>query len=156
MLFRSWLAQSLPVTPWQVLRAKLLLQLIVTAVPVMLCMVCAAAVYAFPPAEILMAALLALSYVLMMALFGLFLGVRKPIMTWTNEILPIKQSAAVVLAAFGGMGYTLVLFAGFMLLPGWMMGFCAYAGCFAAVNLVLGAVMYLWLRKKGCARFAAL
>ena len=151
-----WLAQSLPVTPWQVLRAKLLLQLIVTAVPVMLCMVCAAAVYAFPPAEILMAALLALSYVLMMALFGLFLGVRKPIMTWTNEILPIKQSAAVVLAAFGGMGYTLVLFAGFMLLPGWMMGFCAYAGCFAAVNLVLGAVMYLWLRKKGCARFAAL
>ena len=151
-----WLVQSLPVTPWQVLRAKLFLQVILTAVPVALCTVCGAAVYAFAPAEILMAALLALSYVLMMALFGLTLGVKKPIMTWTNEILPVKQSAAVLLAAFGGMGYTLVLFVGFMLLPGWVLGFCGYAGCFTAANLILGTVMYLWLRKKGSARFAAL
>ena len=151
-----WLMQSLPVTPWQVLRAKLLLQIIVTAVPLALCIVCGAATYAFPPAEILMAALLALSYVLMKALFDLFLGVKNPIMTWTNEILPIKQSASVMIALFGGMGYTLVLFALFMLLPGWVLGFCGYAGCVTAVNLLLGAAMYLWLKKKGCARFAAL
>ena len=151
-----WLVQSLPVTPWQALRAKLLAQLIATAIPLLLCIVCGAAVYAFHPAELLMAALLALSYVLMMALFGLTLGVKKPIMTWTNETLPMKQSAAVMLAVFGGMGYTLALFLGFMLLPGWTMGFCAYAGCFAAVNFILSAAMYLWLKKKGGARFAAL
>ena len=151
-----WLVQSLPVTPWQVLRAKLLLQIIVTAVPMTLCIVCGAAVYAFPPAEILTAALLALSYVLMMALFDLFLGVRNPITTWTNEILPIKQSAPVMIALFGGMGYTLVLFAGFMLLPGWTLGFCGYAGWFTAANLTFSAGIYLWLKKKGCARFAAL
>ena len=28
-----WLAQSLPVTPWQVLRAKLLVQVLVTGIP---------------------------------------------------------------------------------------------------------------------------
>ena len=30
-----WLLQSLPVTPWQVLRAKLRLQLLLTAIPVL-------------------------------------------------------------------------------------------------------------------------
>ena len=31
------------------------------------------------------------SYVLLMALVGLFLGVKMPTLTWTNEIMPIKQ-----------------------------------------------------------------
>ena len=34
-----WLMQSLPVTPWQVLKAKLSMQIILTAVPMALCIV---------------------------------------------------------------------------------------------------------------------
>ncbi len=36
-------------------------------------------------------------------------------MTWTNEIMPIKQGAPVVIALFGGFGYIMLLFVGFML-----------------------------------------
>lgn len=36
-----WLAQSLPVTPWQVLRAKLEMQLLLTGVPLLFCALCA-------------------------------------------------------------------------------------------------------------------
>ena len=60
------------------------------------------------------------SYVLLMALVGLFLGVKMPTLTWTNEIMPIKQGAPVVITLFGGFGYMVLLFVGFMLLPGWM------------------------------------
>ncbi|MFR5421730.1 MAG: hypothetical protein ACLTG4_07180 [Oscillospiraceae bacterium] len=37
---RAWLAQSLPVVPWQVLRAKLDVQLVLTGVPVLFCALC--------------------------------------------------------------------------------------------------------------------
>ena len=151
-----WLMQSLPVTPWQVLKAKLSMQIILTAVPMALCIVCAAAVYPFLPVQLLMMTLLVMSYVVLMALFGLFLGVKNPILTWTNEISPIKQSAPVMIALFGSFGYTILLFAGYVALPGWKLGFFGYMGCLAGLNLILCALLYLWLKKKGSARFAEL
>lgn len=57
---------------------------------------------------------------------------------------------------FGGFGYVILLFAGFMLLPGWILGFCEYISCFVGVNLLLSVWACLWLRKKGAARFSAL
>ena len=151
-----WLMQSLPVTPWQVLKAKLSMQIILTAVPMALCIVCAAAVYPFLPVQLLMMTLLVMSYVVLMALFGLFLGVKNPILTWTNEISPIKQSAPVMIALFGSFGYTILLFVGYVALPGWKLGFFGYMGCLAGLNLILCALLYLWLKEKGSARFAEL
>ena len=91
-----------------------------------------------------------------MALLGLFLGVKMPNLHWTNELMPVKQGAPVMLTLFGGMGYTIALFAGFMLLPGWMLGFSGYVSLFVGLNLVLCVCVSLWLQKKGTARFAAL
>ena len=49
-----WLVQSLPVRPWQVLRAKLQLQLVLTAVPALIAAVCAAVAAARPVGETLL------------------------------------------------------------------------------------------------------
>ena len=54
------------------------------------------------------------------------------------------------------MGYTVLPFAGLLLLPGWMLGFAGYMACFIGVNVILGVCEYLWLRRAGTARFAAL
>ena len=89
------------------------------------------------------------------ALFGLFLGVTMPNLTWTNEITPIKQSASVMIALLGGWLYALLLGGGFLLV-GWKIGFIAYMACFTALPLALSAALYAWLRKRGSARFAAL
>lgn len=61
-----------------------------------------------------------------------------------------------VITLFGGFGYMILLFVGFMLLPGWSLGFCRYMGCFICVNIVMFVYCYLWLRNKGVARFLAL
>ena len=74
-----------------------------------------------------------------MAVFGLFMGVIKPVLTWTNELTPIKQSASVMVTMFG---YTL--------------GYICYIGIFIAANVVAGLTLYIWLRTKGCDRFAEL
>ena len=118
--------------------------------------VCTEAVYSLHSMQLLMLLLFVGSYVLLMALAGLFVGVKMSTLTWTNEIVPIKQGGAVMVTLFGGFGYVILLFAGFMLLPGWILGFCGYISCFVGVNLLLSVWACLWLRKKGAARFSAL
>lgn len=151
-----WLLQSLPMEPWRIFRAKIRMQLLLTGLPLLLCIVCTAAVYSLHSMQLLMILLFAGSYVLLTALVGLFLGVKMPTLTWTNEIMPIKQGAPVMITLFGGFGYMVLLFVGFVLLPGWILGFYRYMSCFVGVNLFLSVLTCLWLRKKGTARFLAL
>ena len=151
-----WLVQSLPVTPWQVLRAKLGVQLLLTGIPVLFCIICIAFVYPFSIPELVLTAFVPMVYVLFSALFGLFLGLKMPNVNWTNEITPIKQSACVTIALFSGFAYTALLCVGFMLLNGWKLGFAGYMGVFGAVTLTLCAVLYFWLKKRGCELLAAL
>ena len=151
-----WLVQSLPVTPWQVLRAKLGVQLLLTGVPVLLCFVCLPFIYPYSPLEMLLTAFVLLAYVLFSALFDLFLGLMTTNLTWTNEMTPIKQNAGVVFAMLSGFAYTILLCVGFMLLDGWKLGFTGYMALFGGVTLALCAALYFWLKKKGCKLFAAL
>ena len=65
----------------------------------LLCLVCLLAVYPGSPLELLFIAVTALSYALLMALLGLFLGLKMPNLSWTNEVVPIKQSACVALSS---------------------------------------------------------
>lgn len=151
-----WLMQSLPVTPWQVLRAKLSMHLILTGIPALFCAVCAAIIYPYTPFGMVLAFLVPLSYVLFSALFGLFLGLKLPNLHWTSEITPIKQSACVMIALFSGFGYVALLCAGFTLMHGWKLGFIGYMSLVGGITLLACAVLYVWLKKRGCALFATL
>lgn len=151
-----WLLQSLPIDTWKIYQAKIRMQLFLTGFPMLLCIVCIAAVYPLYLSQLLMIFLFAVSYVWLMALTGLLLGIKMPVLTWTNEIMPIKQGAPVMITLFGGFAYMALLFAGFMLLPGWILGFCRYISCFVGVNLFTSVLAYLWLRKKGVAIFRSL
>lgn len=151
-----WLAQSLPVTPWQVLSAKLKVQLLLGSVPAAFCVGCIAAAYPMPAVQLLLFAVLTGSFLLFFALIGLTIGLKMPNLTWTNEIMPIKQSGAVMLVLLAGIVYPMLLAAGYLLLPGWRLGCAVYMGVFAAVTLVLCALLYRWLQKKGTVIFASL
>ena len=106
-------------------------------------------------AELAMLTAVSLLFTAFSALLGLFLGLRMPNLTWTREIIPIKQSASVAIALFGGWGYAAVLGGGY-LLAGWRLGAVWYLGCFAAATLLACLALYLWLKKRGGAVLAAL
>ena len=133
-----WLLQSLPVTPWQALRAKLWPQLLLTGIPLLVCIVCTIFVYTYTPVELILVLALTLSYTVFSALFGLFLGLKMPNLNWTSEITPIKQSIGVMLALFSGSLYTVVLYVGFFM-GGRHLGFAGYAG---------GASLYMDAEKR--------
>ena len=149
-----WLAQSLPVTPWQVLRAKLKVQLALTAIPALVPLVCVALVLPLTPALPLIF-VTALSYIVFSACLGLTLGVIRANLTWTNELAPVKQSLAVAIAMFGGWAYALLL-AGLYLLLGWRIGAAVYLALVSAATIAAALALLKWLKTKGAQRLAAL
>lgn len=149
-----WLAQSLPVKPWQVLRAKLKVQLALTAIPALVPLVCMAFVLPLTPALPLIF-VTALSYIAFSACLGLTLGVMRANLTWTNELAPVKQSLAVAIAMFGGWAYALLL-AGLYLLLGWRIGAAVYLALVSAATIAAALALLKWLKTKGAQRLATL
>lgn len=148
-----WLAQSLPINPFDVLKAKLNMQLILTGVPVIFCMLCAA--FMFTPLQFAAAFVSALTFVLLLALFDLFIGLKMPNLNWTSEITPIKQSGGVMIAMFGGFIYAGVYCALFFMV-GHKIGAVPFLLAVGVVNIILSLLLYFWLKKKGCAAFSSL
>lgn len=147
-----WLLQSLPVRPWQALRAKLGVQLLVTMIPVLICSLCGVLVLKDSIPARLLAVGLSLLFVLFSGLLGLVLNLKMPNLTWTSEIGPIKQSAPVAINLFSGWVYAIALM-GIYMAVGYKLGAAVYLLIFIGLTLAADIVMYLWLKKEGCRLF---
>ena len=150
-----WIAQSLPVTPWQIIRAKLGVHLPVTGIPAVFCMVCALIVGGFSAPEAVISFVFVLLFTVFSALAGMTAGLKMPNVHWTNETVPIKQSGPVFLTLFGVFIYAAAFAGVYFAVKGFMSG-AAYLAASAAVTAVLSLVMYLWIRNRGTRIFASL
>ena len=150
-----WLLQAFPVSAGQVLMAKMKLHLILTLIPMAVLAVCVEIVL---KPSLLYAVLIPAAgglFVWFMALFGLFLNLKMPNLTWTNEIVPIKQSMGVMVALFGGWALVtglggLCYLTRKILSPGLFLT--------GAMVLVLAACLILlqWIRTRGAQIFETL
>lgn len=151
-----WLLQSLPVTPQQVLRAKVELQLLLTLPAAWLCAGCAMAALRIPAGQGLPVLAVLAAFVWLTAQMGLALGLCLPNLHWVSEAAVVKRSAASMLAMFGGW----LLAGGVLFLPLILLDYAvpplAAQGCYLAVLLGLDLLLHRWLRTRGAARFAAL
>ena len=150
-----WIAQSLPIDPWQALRAKLGLHLLITELPLMLCAACVAAVSGLDFLHAVLVVVVPMVYVVLSAAFGLFMGLKRPNLTWTSEVAPIKQGLAVFLSMFGGW----VLAAGLGFLYYALMahlGAAAFLLAATALFIVLALVLLRWLKTSGAKIYAHL
>lgn len=150
-----WLAQSLPVVPWQVLRAKLDVQLVLTGVPVLFCALCMVIALPGGALEKVLLVVVALLYTLLSALAALALGLKMPNLTWTNETTPIKQSGCVMLSLFANWFYAIAL-GGLYFLCGDAISAAMYLAIFAVVTAAGSALLLRWVKKQGARIFAAL
>ena len=147
-----WLAQSLPIRPWEALRAKLSLQLLLTLPLALLCGVCAAVVLHASAIETAMLVLVPAAFAVLMDALGLTIGTVRANVHWTNETTPIKQSLAIMLILFGG--WILALLPAAYLLVGNHISFPVYLVLLLAVYGGGALLLILWLRGRGAERFA--
>jgi ABC-2 type transport system permease protein len=157
-----WIPQSLPVLPKTVLQAKTAMQMILSGVPMLFASVCAviclqSSVFTLDltMTEIVLIAVVPLLFTVFMSLFGMALGVKNPILNWTTDVVPIKQSGAVVIAIFGGWGFVLLFAAPYILL-GSLIGLTAYLAAWAVILIAASVLLYRRIVTKGAEIFANL
>ena len=150
-----WLPQSLPVALKTVLRAKTAAQVLLSGVPMLIADVCAQFAVEAPAGLRLLIFVMPLVYVLFSAVLCTVIAVRMPVMNWTNEVTPIKQSGGVLLAIFGSWAVCAVIGI-FYLIVGWRLGGTLYLLLWTAVLAALTLLLQRWLDTKGAAAFGAL
>ncbi len=150
-----WIPQSLPVQPRSVLRAKASMQMILTGLPLLFASACAALILKTALAVKLLICVLPLTYAVFSALFGTTVGVRMPLLNWTSEIAPIKQSGAVAIALFGGWTIC-IAFGGLYMLVGYKIGAALYLLLWTVLFAAAALMLQRWLDTEGARAFAAL
>lgn len=150
-----WLAQVFPVSGKQVLMAKLKLHLILTVIPAAVLIVAVEWVLKPTAPFAVLIPVAAALFILVMAEFGLFLGVKTPNLHWTSEIVPIKQSIGVMICLFGGWALIVALAGGYYLLSK-LLSPLAYLIAVALLLLAVSTLLLHWLCTKGAEIFEGL
>ena len=150
-----WIPQSLPVQPKTVLRAKVSVQLILSVLPTLFASVCGIFILKASSAEKLLLVVMPLAYAVFSAMYGMAVGVRMPILSWTSELAPIKQSGAVSVVLFSSWGFCVAV-AGLYLLIGYKLGAAMYLLIWTVLLTVVALLLLRWLDTKGADAFAAL
>ena len=150
-----WIPQSLPISLKTALRAKTAAQLLLSGVPMLFAVICAALVLEASAAVRLLVIVMPLVYVAFSSVICTIIGVRMPVMNWTNEVTPIKQSGGVLLAIFGSWAVCAVIAVGYLAV-GWRLGAAGYLLFWTVALAACTLLLQRWLDTKGAAAFAEL
>ncbi len=143
-----WILQVLPVPAWQVLCAKLSAHLMLSVIPTALLIICIFIVLQASIPYILLISITVVLFSVLMAVLGLVLNLKMPNLNWTNEVIPIKQSASVGLTLFGGWVIVLVLGGAYYLLHN-VMTPVFFLLCTIVLLAMVNALLLKWLIYTG-------
>lgn len=143
-----WIAQSLPVTSWQILKSKMELHLLFTLIPTLLCSVCLVVVLHTSIVLSVFIFLIPLLFTVLSAQFGLAINLKMPNLNWSNEAVAVKQSIGVLLAMLIGWCYSAVMIAIYLFWGG-QLGARLYLLFSLILTVALIVGLHYWLRAKG-------
>lgn len=151
-----WISQSLPVSPWQILWAKLKLQIFLTGIPALLVTVSFLIALPLNAVTALLILLHTVIFVLLQSCYDLLLGLKLPNLSWTSETFVIKQSMAVFAAIFGCWIFATVFAGSYLLFASTVLSAQVYLTLFTVAEALLTVLLYRWLKTRGCEIFAGL
>lgn len=143
-----WIAQSLPVTAWQILRAKLLLHVTLAGVPMVFYCIAAAIGLHMTAVQTILVFAASIAYIFFSAALGLALNLKHPSLHWTNENLPIKQSMPVFVCLLGGWVYSVLVAVAYFFFEN-PISATLYLLPITAVTIAASAALWLWIYKRG-------
>lgn len=152
-----WQIRCLPVSTADVLQAKMNLQIRLSALPGAVCAALAGIVFGCGWELTILMTAIAACWAFLEAEVGLALNLHWPNLTWTNEVVPIKQGMPVALSLFGGW-FVGILFAGIYVLLALFAGVEAlpYMTIAFVVLVVIVSLIRRWIFTRGVELFEAL
>ena len=152
-----WILQVLPVSGWQVLKAKLGLQIIFNLIPTTFLIICVEWILKPAAAFVVLIPLTVVLFIIMMAAFGLTCNLKAPNLKWTNETVPVKQSMSVTAALFGGWIIVAAFcFIYYLLYKYFEVKALSFLAGLDVVLAVLCILLLKWLCKQGSNIFETL
>lgn len=143
-----WILQTLPVSTWQVLKAKLKVHLVVTLPPVWFCAGCMGWAFKLDTIGFIWMMALSTLFVFFSAMNGLVIGLKFPNLHWTNETAALKQSFGVLFALFGNWVFILLI-GGLYIWIGDKIAVDVFKCGLAVLLVALCYLMLVWLKKRG-------
>ena len=150
-----WIAQSLPVSSGQVLRAKAGLHLLLTLPAALLASLSVAWVIRLRGLELIACILLPLAFALLMGQLGLVSNLRHPNLNWTSESQAVKNGISILIIMLLGWGL-MVLLAGITFVLCFVMPLGAALLVVSLLLLAAAALTCRWLSRKGAAIYESL
>lgn len=153
------LAQSMPVSAWNILKAKLYLHIVFTALPDAILGIAMALVLKLEWFTILGVVLTAVIGSVLFACVGLFFNLKLPNLNWTSETVAVKQGLSVLFSLCVGLGLTALpigIYLGAYYLFNAYLPAPLYLYLWLIVFAVLACVLLVWLKKRGAEIFRAL
>lgn len=153
-----WILRSAPIPSGAILAAKLKLHVLLCAGPTLLLSAAAGYVLRAGAAGWIVLLVVPQMFVLLEGVFGLMMNLCFPKLDWTNEAVPIKQSASVILTMLPMMAYSVAVVLGFvfLVLLNPILAPTTFLLIAVAVALVWLLLSALWLWRKGPRKFESL
>ena len=150
-----WILHSMPVSPMQVIKAKLKMCILIPLVPTVVCALVIQIALGSDVVTIILTAILSGVYVIFCAEFGLLLDLNKPFLDWTSEMQAVKQKMSVFYALMVGMLAPVVPAVLYLIFARFISP-AVYIAVWIVIVAALAYLLYNSLRKKGPAKFALL
>ena len=137
-----WIAKTLPVSAKLWIRAKLLMNLLLTGPSLLLAIVLLTVSYrsVMTPADMIGTVLTPIAALLFTTVFGLYVNAQMPRLDWKNDTEVVKQSGAVLVMVLTGLGLVAV-----SVLPALLSGIRWLMPVIAAGVLCAAAAVYVYL-----------
>ncbi len=127
----------------------------VAEIPMLIAAICVAVIIPSTNSVKVLICLMPLIYVAFSSLYGMMLGLKMPLLSWTTETVPIKQSGAVSIFIFTGWGFSILMAAVYFLI-GYRLGVTVYLTGYCILFTMAGILLLRWLDTKGAEAFATL
>lgn len=152
---RLWILKSLPIDTKDILHSKLLLHLLLTAVPAFVLSIVMSIVLHLGFIDTLFIIVVPALFVLFTGLLGLLINLWKPKFDWVNEVVCVKQSFSTSMTMFGSMGILGIIVGGFILLNKYL-SIYMIVSIFMVLFIIVDVFMYHTLMHWGVKRFEEL
>ena len=153
-----WIARSLPIPTWNILRAKINLHLVFSLLPMLILWAVSCIVLHIPLPAALLTMLFDGLFVLFSACLGLKTNLRHPNLNWTNPTAAVKENFSSMLAMLAEMGLLFLFFIAILIIQTAGLSIHTYLvlsiGCL--LFALLDALEIRWLKRKGCLKFESL
>lgn len=150
-----WIIKSLPISTKDILISKRNVQLYVNGIPGAIATIASALILKMDFSDAVLCAVTVFLIVGIQATVGLLLGLRHPNFDWTNEAVPIKQDASLLLLYLINMLIPIILCGAYFLVRN-LIGVDKYMYILLIVSVLLSRFVDSILLSKGVKKFESL